>query len=105
MGETSPPEPVGSRFTSYIQIEGIVAGGAIKLNGSQVSMFPGWVTIEVDDAGKAVQQYIVSLSTNILGNDLSPFVIEQGGEVPAKISYERTGPVGTGTAKVEGRSK
>ena len=102
-GGTSAPEPAVPRFLSYVQIEGIVAGGAIKLNGSQVSMFPGWVTVEVDDAGKAVRQYVVSLSTNILGTDLSPFVIEQGGEVPMKIFYERSGPVGTGTAKVEGR--
>jgi hypothetical protein len=98
------PDPAAvRRYTCFIQVEGIVAGGAIKLDGSQVSTFPGWVSVEVDESGLAVRRYVVSLSTNIIGGDLSPYVIEQGGEVPMKIFYERTGPVGTGTALVQGR--
>lgn len=107
-GEEPAPAPrvsaaAAQRFTSYIRIEGVVEGGFIKLNGSQASMFPGYVALEVDEAGKAVRQYVVALSTNILGGDLGQFVIEQGQEAPVKIYYERTGPVATGSARVEGR--
>ena len=77
---------------------------ASKLNGSQVSTFPGWVTIEVDVDGKAVQRYVVGLSTNIIDPDIASYVLEQGSEVPAKIFYERAGPVATGTAPVQGRN-
>lgn len=102
---TSAPAPTAAarRFTSYIRVEGVVSGGFIKLNGSQAAMFPGYVTVEVDDAGKAVRQYVVALSTNVLGGDLGQFVIEQGQDVPVKIYYERSGPVATGTARVESR--
>ena len=101
----SPPakEAPAKRFTSYIRVEGVVNGGFIKLNGSQATMFPGYVAVEVDDAGKAVRQYVVALSTNVLGGDLGQFVIEQGQDVPVKIYYERSGPVATGTARVESR--
>ncbi|MEN9663496.1 MAG: hypothetical protein RL324_2445 [Verrucomicrobiota bacterium] len=101
----SPPaqEAPAERFTSYIRVEGVVNGGFIKLNGSQASMFPGYVTVEVDASGKAVRQYVVALSTNVLGGNLGEFVIEQGQDVPVRIYYERTGPVVTGTARVEGR--
>jgi hypothetical protein len=91
----------GEHFLSYIRVEGVVVGGAIKLDGTQVSMFPGYVTVEVDDAGKAVRRYVVALSTNILGGDLGQYVIEQGQEIPMRIYYERTGPVATGTALVQ----
>jgi hypothetical protein len=97
-------DPGGQRYTSYIQIEGVIAGGAIKLNGSQVSSFPGWVSLEVDVNGKATRRYVVSLSTNIIDPDIAAYVIEQGEEAPAKIFYERAGPVATGTAKVQGRN-
>ena len=100
----SAPAGAEHRYFCYIQIEGVVAGGAIKLNGSQVSTFPGWVTIEVDVDGKAVQRYVVGLSTNIIDPDIASYVIEQGSEVPAKIFYERAGPVATGTAPVQGRN-
>jgi hypothetical protein len=100
-----PARPASARrYVSYVQVEGVVAGGAIKLNGSQVATFPGWVTVEVDESGKAVQRYVVTLSTNITGNDLGAYVIDQGGEVPMKIFYERNGPVATGTATVQGRN-
>ena len=100
---TAAPAEAGRRYTCNVQIEGVVAGGGIKLNGSQVSSFPGWVTVEVDVNGKAIRQYVVSLSTNIIGGDLGAFVMEQGNEVPMKIFYERTGPVASGTAVVQGR--
>ena len=45
----------------------------------------------------------MALSTNVLGGDLGRFVIEQGQDIPVKIYYDRTGPVVTGTARVEGR--
>lgn len=102
-GAAAAPEAAPRRYTCYIQIEGLVAGGAIKVNGSQVSTFPGWVTVEVDPAGKSLQRYVVSLSTNITGSDLGAYVINQGDEVPLKIYYERNGPVASGTAIVQGR--
>lgn len=101
---TTASDSDGRRYTSYIQIEGVIAGGAIKLNGSQVSSFPGWVSLEVDVNGKATRRYVVSLSTNIIDPDIAAYVIEQGEEAPAKIFYERAGPVATGSAKVQGRN-
>jgi hypothetical protein len=101
---TTASDSDGRLYTSYIQIEGVIAGGAIKLNGSQVSSFPGWVSLEVDVNGKATRRYVVSLSTNIIDPDIAAYVIEQGEEAPAKIFYERAGPVATGTAKVQGRN-
>ncbi len=100
-GSATVPETKGERFRSYIRIEGVVVGGAIKLDGTQVSMFPGYVMVEVDDAGKAVRRYVVALSTNILGGDLGQYVIEQGQDIPMRIYYERTGPVAIGTALIE----
>jgi hypothetical protein len=100
-GSATEPVDKGERFLSYIRVEGVVLGGAIKLDGTQVSMFPGYVTVEVDDAGKAVRRYVVNLSTNILSGDLGQYVIEQGQEIPMRLSFERAGPVATGTALVQ----
>ena len=101
---STSPEPAPERYTAYIRLEGVVVGGAIKVNGSQETMFPGWIAVEVDTAGKAVRRYVISLSTNILGTDGSVFVIEQGQDVPVKIYFDRGGPVATGTARVERRT-
>lgn len=100
-GSARVPEITGERFRSYIRIEGVVVGGAIKLDGTQVSMFPGYVMVEVDDAGKAVRRYVVALSTNILGVEFGQYVIEQGQDIPMRIYFERTGPVAIGTALIE----
>ncbi len=97
----APSRPAEERYYSYIRIEGVVIGGTIKLNSDQVSYMPGYVTVEVDFAGKAVRRYVVEMSTNILANDAGIFSIEQGQDIPARIYFGRTGPAATGTARVE----
>ncbi len=72
------------------------------------SSLPGEVHLEVDETGKVVRPYVISLSTNILsaagggsGRDLGSVEIAAGEIAPARIYFGEQGPQLTGQALIQ----
>ena len=93
---------------AVIRVQSIARGGAVKVNGMLAATLPGEVRLEVDETGKVVRPYVISLSTNILsasgsgsGRDLGSVEIAAGEVAPARIYFGDQGPQLTGQAIIQ----
>jgi len=101
-----------SPYYAVVRVDSVVQGGGIKVNGMLATSLPGQVVLEVDEYGKVIRPYVISLSTNILSAadpsasgvasvDRGRFVMNAGDIPPDHIHFSQQGPRVTGQALLQ----